>query len=79
VKIHRFTNSSKQVHGFLVKSTAPINVEDQNDDIIDEDVKREHPDWLEDSNINQIANILTSVEAPEVIVRIHGYSTKEKM
>ena len=78
VKIHRFTNSSEQIHGFLVKSTAPINVEDQNDDIIDEDVKREHPEWLEDSNIDKIADILKDVEAPEVIVRIHGYSTKEK-
>lgn len=44
VKIHRFTNSSEQIHGFLVKSTAPINVEDQNDDIIDEDVRQEHPE-----------------------------------
>ena len=78
VKIHRFTNSSEQIHGFLVKSTAPINVEDQNDDIIDEDIRQEHPEWLEDSNIDQIASILTKVEAPEVIVRIHGYSTKEK-
>jgi hypothetical protein len=66
------------VHGFLVKSTAPINVEDKNDDKIDEDVRREHRDWLEDSNIGEIADILKDVEAPEVIVRIHGYSTKEK-
>ena len=74
LKIHRFTNSSEQVHGFLVKSTAPINVEDPNDIKIDIN----HSNWLQDSDIGEIANILTDVEAPEVIVRIHGYGTKEK-
>lgn len=77
LKIHKFTNinPSKQVHvhGFLVKSTAPINVEEPNDTKIDLNV-------LEDSKIkiSDIAEILRDAEAPEVIVRIHGYGTKEK-
>lgn len=89
VKIYKFTDFSEpvkpneQVHGFLVKSTAPINVEDENDENIDPDISVKKP---RPSNISEVAEILkeeitkasVNVEAPEVIVRIHGYSTKEK-
>ena len=74
LKIHKFSQSSPPIHVFLAKSTAPENVEDPNDDKIDDILKSR----LENSNINDIAQILANTEIPEIVVRIHGYSTLEE-
>jgi hypothetical protein len=114
LKIYKFKNSSEKIHGYLVKSTAPINVEDENDTLIPsaclqyfEDENSINSDkankktktnisaWKEIANsfikpesnsspctmdqdeISKIAEILANANNPEVVIKIHGYSSKE--
>ena len=83
LKIYKFKNSSDKVHGFLLKSTAPINVDDKKDIKIPPDCKVYSS---MNDGINNIAKILADAEKPEIadaakpeiVVRIHGYSTAEE-
>jgi len=118
LKIYKFKNSTEKVHGYLVKSTAPINVEDLNDAGIPKDclkyfqsengtnpdktdkktksnisdtfdtlknivtsfVKDEKNSILRTTDpdvISTIAEILADAESPEIVIKIHGYSTRE--
>lgn len=70
LKINKFLNSEGGFHGYLVKSTAPINVEDKNKN------NTEYEQTTEDQ-IDNIAKILAETEDSEVVVRIHGYSTED--
>lgn len=92
LKIYEFCNSksfnfNKKVYGFLVESTAPINVGDKNHDKIQFHCWENYfpKDEVRDSKINvtsnkiaKVAEILNDSEDPEIVVRIHGYSTSEE-
>ena len=85
LKIYRFSNSSEKIYGFLVKSTATINVEgDENDQkkdkinpLLQEFPNLEASENNQDNQIKYIAKILADGENPEVVIKIHGYSSKE--
>ena len=92
LKIYEFCNSksfnfNKKVYGFLVESTAPINVGDKNHEKIQFHCWENYfpKDEVRDSKINvtsnkiaKVAEILNDSEDPEIVVRIHGYSTSEE-
>jgi hypothetical protein len=114
LKIYKFKNSSEKIHGYLVKSTAPINVEDENDIGIPKAClqyfenenatnsdktnkktksnistlkeiatsfispkKNSIPPTIDPDVISNIAEILANAESPEIVIKIHGYSTRE--
>lgn len=127
LNIYEFKNSSEQVKGFLLKSTAPNNVEDDSDIYIpsdcreyfcEKDLKTETIDTelkkslnrlpkaikpitnllnqniptnflvkpitrrvdrsIDPEKIKKIVKVLATGKNPEIVVRIHGYSTSEE-
>lgn len=89
LKIYEFSNSASfnfnnKVYGFLVESTAPINVGDKNHNEIEIPYHCRKKYFLEDEvgdtskKIAEIVEILNNSEDPEIVVRIHGYSTSEE-
>ena len=139
LKIYKFSNSTENFHGYLVKSTAPFNVENHDEidispeiqnlflekyfkiepneqqtlfekaeDIVNifksklpkitsskypkkiianvEQASKKYRESLyppkirtvDPSDINEIAKILATSANPELVVRVHGYSTTEE-
>jgi hypothetical protein len=98
LKIYRFSNSNEIINGFVVTSTAPINVEDFTENIKPKTTSKnpeiekafkaltEYSGWpgnsssddsSQDAQIKYIAKILANADNPEVVIKIHGYSSNE--
>lgn len=75
-KIYKFKNSSDKIHGFLVKSTAPINVDEPREDDIPQELEsycdNEDLHSIAKDQIKEIAKILTDAQTPEIVLRILG-------
>ncbi len=79
LKICKFSNGNDLINGYLVQSTAPLNVEDDNNTLSYITAQTCETTTLDTAGmITQIAEFLTKSEEPEVIIKIHGYATSEQ-